>query len=112
MADISNSGGRTPPTILGASHISRAIADDRFYAAMPEFLPILRKREALHADSGLKCGTCIKRRMGVSLSSDFISVMNTLSQEAYGRLKRYLGVDRLLVRAMDRKSGHTVLKEV
>lgn len=102
----------TAPVILGASHISRAIADNRFYSAVPEFLPVLKKMEALHADPGKGCGTCVKRRAATSLSSDFISVMNTLSPDGFSRLKRYLGIDRLLVRAMDRARGRTVLKEV
>lgn len=100
------------PVLLGQGHIQRALADDRFYGMLPEFLPIRKKIEASHADVGTSCTPCRRRRMAVSFSSDFVSILNSLSQDGLARLKKYLGVGRLLVRAMDRTAGRTVLKEV
>ena len=100
------------PTILEGSHIQRAIGDPSFYAAMPEFLPIKKKIDSLHVDLGSGCSSCRRRRVAVTVNSDFVSVLNSLSQDGFSRLKKYMGVDRLLVRAMDRKLGRTMLKEV
>ena len=100
------------PTILSPSHISRAIGDSNFFTLMPEFAAIKRKIDAMHADLGAGCKPCKKRRIATSLSSDFLSIMNSLSDDGLRRLKKYLGVPRLLVRAADRSSGKIVMKEV
>ena len=102
----------TRPVLLGQSHIQRALSDDRFYGMLPEFLPVRRKMEAAHADLGTGCTPCRRRRLSASFSSDFVSILNSLSQDGLARLKKYLGVGRLLVRAMDRTAGRPVLKEV
>ena len=100
------------PTIFSPSHITRAISDNNFYTMMPEFLAIKKKMEAMHAAPGPGCSSCRKRRIATSLSSDFLSIMNSLPDQALSRMKAYLGVDRLLVRAADRRTGRMVLKEV
>ena len=100
------------PVILEAAHITRAITDPNFYALMPEFLPVKRKVEALHVDLNKGCSSCKKRRVASSVNSDFVSVLNSLSGDALKRLKKYVGAERLLIRAMDRENGKTVLKEV
>lgn len=100
------------PVILQASHVRNAIADPNFYAIMPEFLPLKRKVEALHMDLGKGCSTCAKRRAMDTTSADFVSILNSLSQDGLVRLKKYIGAGRLLIRAVDPKSGVFVMKEV
>ena len=100
------------PTILEASHIQRAIGDPNFYAAMPEFLPVKHKVDSLHVDLGRGCSSCQRRRVATTVNSDFVSVLNSLSPDGFARFKKYIGAEKLLVRAMDRKLGRTVLREV
>lgn len=100
------------PTILEASHIQRAIGDPNFFSAMPEFLPVKRKIEALHVDPGKGCSSCARRRIATTVNSDFVSVLNSLTPDGYARFKKYIGVDKLLVRSMDRRLGKTMMREV
>lgn len=105
---------RARPTILEANHIQRAISDPNFYAAMPEFLPVKHKVDSLNANASLSsgCPSCRNRRIAGTVNSDFVSVLNSLTPDGYARLKKYIGAEKLLVRSMDRKAGHTVLREV
>lgn len=101
------------PTILSQQHISRAINDPNFYTLMPEFAAVRKKMEAMHAsepDGG--CDPCRKRRITGSLTSDFISIMNRLSDDGLQRIKKYVGVGRLLVRATNKQTGRMELREV
>jgi len=100
------------PTILSSSHITKAIADSNFFTMMPEFSAIKRKMESMHTDLGPGCKPCKKRRIAASLSSDFLSIMNSLPDASLRKLKAYYGVPRLLVRAVDKSSGKVVMKEV
>lgn len=98
------------PVILQASHIQRAMNDPSFYALLPEFLPLKRKIEALHVNVGTGCPSCRKRRVANTVNSDFVSILNSLSNDGFSRLKRYLGAGRLLVRARD--GERLVMREV
>lgn len=100
------------PVILQASHVKKAIADPRFYALMPEFLPLKRKVEALHIDLKKGCSSCSRRRVMDTTTGDFVSILNSLSQDGLLRLKKYVGAGRLLIRARDPKSNAFVMKEV
>ena len=99
------------PTILQASHVQRAMADPNFYALLPEFLPVKRKIEALHVDFSTGCSPCKKRRVSDTVSSDFVSILNSLSDDGFARLKKYIGASRLLVRSMDRSRTKMVMRE-
>ena len=100
------------PVILSASHVKQAVSDPNFYMSMPEFLPLKRKVEALHVDVSKGCGSCNKRRVSDTLTSDFVSILNTLSDDGFRRLKRYVGAERLLIRARDPARGKFVMREV
>lgn len=99
------------PTILSTDHINRAIADNNFYTLMPEFLTVKKKLDASHMPT-VGCQPCQKRRMAVALSSDFVSILNTLSDDRLQVLKKYLGVPRLIIRAVNRETGRVEGKEV
>lgn len=99
------------PTILSTDHINRAIADDNFYTLMPEFLTVKKKLEASHTPA-VGCQPCQKRRAAIALSSDFVSILNTLSDDRLQVLKRYIGVPRLIIRAVNKQTGRVEGKEV
>ena len=100
------------PVILQASHIQKSMNDANFYALLPEFLPLKRKIEALHVNLGTGCSTCKKRRVADTVNSDFVSILNSLSDDGYARLKKYLGANRLLIRAVDRSTNKVMMREV
>ena len=100
------------PTILSVDHIKRAIGDDNFYTMLPEFLAVKRKMEAMHVDYNRNCSDCRKRRIATSLTSDFVSVLTGLSDDGLARVKKYLAVPRLMVRARNTQTGKVELREI
>lgn len=98
--------------VFGASHISKAVSDPNFFSLMPEFLPIQTKIRTMKVDLSTGCSPCKKRRIATSVNSDFVSILNTLSDDGFQRLKKWAGADRLLVHAMDKSRNRPVLKEV
>lgn len=98
--------------VFGASHVSKAISDPNFFSLLPEFLPIQTKIKTMNVDLSTGCSPCKKRRIATSVNSDFVSILNNLSDDGFQRLKKWVGADRLLVHAMDRAQGKPVLKEV
>ena len=98
--------------VFGASTIQKAIGDPNFFSLMPEFLPIQKKINTMKVDLSTGCSPCKKRRIASSVNSDFVSILNTLSDDGFQRLKKWVGADRLLVHAMDRERNRPVLKEV
>ena len=99
------------PTIMQASHIQKAMGDPNFYTLLPEFLPLKRKIEAMHVNLNTGCTPCTKRRIADTVNSDFVSIMNSLTDDGFARLKRYVGAKRLLVRAVDRTTNKVVMRE-
>lgn len=100
------------PTILSVDHIKRAIGDANFYTALPEFLAVKRKMDAMHVDFNSGCSPCKKRRVATSLTSDFVSILTGLSDDGLARVKKYLGVPRLLVRSMNQQTRKVEMKEI
>lgn len=100
------------PMILSPSHITKAMSDSNFFTMMPEFSAVKKKIEAMHTNLGTGCTPCRRRRIATSLSSDFLSVLDGLSDESMKRMKKYFGVSRMLVRASDKRTGRVVMKEV
>ena len=100
------------PVLFSQEHIRRAMADDRFVSAMPEFAAVRARMRAAEATKSIGCNTCRQRRVAGSMSSDFMSVVARLPNDALQRLKEYLGVGRLLFRMLDKASGRVVMKEV
>lgn len=100
------------PVIFGTDHIKRAIGDSNFFTLMPEFAPLKKKMEAMHINLNKGCSSCQKRRAATSLSSDFTSILTSLSDDGLTRIKQYLGVPKLLVRTVDKRSNKVEMKEV
>jgi len=111
----SQATGPTPvqrPTILGVDHIKKAIGDANFFTQLPEFLAVKRKMEAMHVDFNTGCSPCKKRRVATSLTSDFVSILTGLSDDGMSRIKKYLGIPRLLVRSVNKQTGKIEMKEI
>ena len=99
------------PVILSTDHIKKAIGDANFFTLLPEFLPIKKKMEAMHVDFNKGCSACKQRRTATSLSSDFISIINSLSDDGLNRMKSYLGVPKLIVRTTNKQTNKVIARE-
>lgn len=97
--------------LLGSEHVSRAMADPRFFDQMPEFSVLKNKINLVKSASTRGCSSCKERRIRQTYQGDFVKILNTLSTSAMTRLKRYLGADELLVNAFDQSTHKTVLKK-
>lgn len=100
------------PVILSVDHIKRAIGDSNFFTMLPEFLAVKRKLDAMHVNFNTGCSPCKKRRVATSLTSDFVSILTNLSDDGLSRIKKYLGVPKLLVRSVNKQTGKMEMKEV
>lgn len=100
------------PTILSVEHIKKAIGDSNFFEKVPEFAPIKKKMDAMHVDFGTGCSPCKKRRVAASLTSDFTSILTSLSDDGLARVKAYMDIPRLLVRTANRQTGRIETREV
>ena len=100
------------PTILSQVHVSKALADQRFYELIPEFRALQAKLAAAKIDlnAGRGCSSCRKTRAVASFFSDFMSIASALSPDGVRRLKEYLGVQALMMNTMDRTTGQVQLK--
>lgn len=100
------------PVLLSPDHVTRAVHDPNFYSLLPEFLPVRRKIESMNVDLTKGCPSCRRGRIAKSVTSDFVAVLNQLSDDGFSRLKRYLGAGRLVVRAVNRQTGRVEQREV
>lgn len=100
------------PIILSQSHVSKALADQRYFSLMPEFAVLQVKLQAMHVDLTAKrgCSSCRKQRAASSLFNDFVSIVLALSPDGLQRLKGYLGVEKIMVNTIDRATGAATLR--
>lgn len=101
------------PTILGQTHITRALADERFYALMPEFAQLRGKQTAVkQAVVAQGCPRCRKEHASINLFNEFIRIISSLSPDGITRLKAYLGVTQLLLNQIDPGTGQIKLLKI
>jgi hypothetical protein len=111
MTNTANTPKPVKPTLIGTEHITRALGDANFFTLLPEFLPAKRRMESVMAAPGPGCASCRRRRAVGSATSDFISILSTLSDDGLARMKKYLGVQKLLVRSVNKTTGKVEMKE-
>lgn len=88
--------------LLGPSEISRAVSDANFYTILPEFSALRIKMDTMRANSKRGCSSCRMRRVVSNINSDFMHVVETLSDSGKERLKKYFGVDAIRYTHVDR----------
>ena len=100
--------------ILGGTHITQAMSDSEFFALMPEFLSVKEQQDAMHIDLSSKkgCNSCNKRRYHANIDSNFAVIASELHPVRAAVLKKYLGVDKLLIRAINPATRQPFTKEV
>lgn len=91
------------PTILSQGHVSRSLADPRFFELLPEFRALQVKLQTMKVDlqSTRGCSGCKKARAASNLFNDFLAIATALSQDGVHRLKAYLGTPQLMVNRVD-----------
>ena len=88
--------------VLGGSEAAAAVSDENFFRMMPEFSVLRVKMATMRANSKKGCTPCRKRREVASVSADFMSIVDTLSDDGRARLKKYFGVDGIRYTKVDR----------
>lgn len=89
--------------LLAEQEIKDSMADAKFYEAMPEFLPLHKKMQAIHEDplTPHGCTNCQKNRLYRSLSGDYLRIVQNLKDGAAERLRKYFGADELRANVLD-----------
>jgi len=88
------------PKILSMDMAIKALGDDNFYKALPEFSAL----KTLHAQAGSKlktrggCSKCRKRRVASGLYRNFISITMSLDNAGRQRLKNYFNSGIMVTR--------------
>lgn len=100
--------------ILGGAHITQAMSDSKFLALMPEFRSVKVQQDTMRVDLNSKkgCNSCNKRRYHANIDSNFAVIASELHPARAAVLKQYLGVDKLLIRAINPATRQPFTKEV
>lgn len=100
------------PVILSQGHVTKAIADSRFFALLPEFLSLQQRLQALQLDPNTRrgCSSCAKARAASTVYNDFLTIATSLSPEGKARLRSYLGAPTLLTNVVDPHTGQVSLQ--
>ena len=104
------------PALLSHTLVLKAVSDSRFFAQVPEFIPLVAKMKAMKSapnmQPGKGCGSCKQRRVAYNVYQDFLSTTAVLSPDAYNRLKTYLNIPALMFNARNPQTGKIELKVV
>ena len=102
------------PVLFGGQHFQKAIADEGFFKLLPQFLPVKKKMETMHASlkSNKGCSSCQKRRIQVNIERDFASIVSSLDPASGKKLKDYFGVKRMVIHAVNPTTHAAYLKEI
>ena len=96
--DSTETKPRTRVVKLISEHdIKQSMTDPKFYEALPEFLPLRAKMEAMKAGTTASrgCTPCALRRVYNSLASNYMATLAALSPDGARRVRAYFGADEL-----------------
>ena len=90
------------PVILSQGMIGKAVGDAKFYAQCPEFSTLKGKLHIMRVDMTRGgCSGCKTKRVQRNVYTDFVQLTMSLSADGQTRLKKYLGVSRLMLNMRD-----------
>lgn len=103
--------------LLGGEHVHKAISDEGFFRAMPEFASIRAQIATMHLDPNPKkgCGPCARRRLHANIDSNFAAIAAALPESRAKDLKKYFGIpeDRpMFIRAVNPATKQLIMKRV
>ena len=99
------------PVILSQDMVDRALVDNAFYAQMPEFAQLRGGTTMpVMVSTGRGCSGCKRTKQKVNLFRNFVVIATSLTTEGIARLKRYFGIDGIMINVMDQKTQQIVLK--
>ena len=95
--------------VLSESMVMSALADPKFYAQVPELTGLKFKAKAAQVQpSG--CRHCAQQRAVTSVLRDFIFTTMALLDEPRSRIKRYFGVEALMLNTHNPKTYQVEVK--
>jgi hypothetical protein len=97
------------PTTVTQALVNKAMSDPRFFAEMPEFLPLsIKLKTVVQPPIGRGCSSCQKRRLVQNIFLDFMNILSSLSPDALARLKQYYGIPAIIFNARDAQGRITL----
>jgi len=101
------------PVILSQSMVSRCLADSEFLAQVPEFSTLKAKLKVMRIERTRRgCSGCRKVRVQQNLFKDFQLITLSLGRAGLDRMKRYLGVESLMMNTLDTKTNKVRVRVV
>jgi len=99
----------TRPVVLSESMVLGALADPKFISQAPEFSGFQGRAKSLPPKpSG--CRHCYQIRAVTSLLRDFIYAVMALGSEPRARMKKYFGVESLMLNTHNPKTNQVEVK--
>jgi hypothetical protein len=100
------------PVILSQAMVDRALADNGFYGQVPEFSQLrgVNKTTVPAPQSG--CGGCRRSSYKLNMFQNFVTITTALPLEARGRLKRYFGVNSIMLNTYDRQTQKVAVQVI
>ena len=92
------------PIILSQSMVNRALGDPKFFGVVPEFNSLKNRQKVRKPVKGKGCGGCKQKTVHQNMFKEFVAATLSLNPNAAGRLKKYLGVDQLMINTQDTKT--------
>ena len=93
------------PTLLSRAMVEAALKDEKFFKKMPEFITLRPSLQTMKAATNHGCSGCRGRAVTNNITAAFLAVLSTLNDSAVQRLKRYLGIKKLMYSAHNPRTG-------
>jgi hypothetical protein len=90
------------PIVLSEQMACRAMGDVLFYGKLPEFSALRNRKHYVdmkHPNQG--CSKCKHKRVHNNLFREFVNIAASLNPNACARLRKYFGVQSLMVNHVD-----------
>ena len=102
------------PMIMSQGVVRKLVTDPDFYKQIPEFVSLRTYQEKLKSETKKSggCSGCKQKRVEFNTMSAFIYVLASINEEAAGRLKRFLGVEKIQYHGFNKNKGSYELREL
>jgi len=84
--------------------VSKALNDPKFFAVVPEFNGLKNRQTELKNAPRKGCGSCKKKQVHHTLFNEFEHIILSMDNGSHLRLKKYLGVESLMLNVLDSKT--------
>lgn len=98
------------PSLLSQGMVDRALADNAFYAQLPEFTQLRGSVTTTVKVNNGNCSRCGRTKQKLNTFNNFSTLSTALTQDGRDRLKRYFGVTGLMLNIIDPNSKQVTVK--